>query len=123
MKRQKATKRSNQSYRVYVVELEKKVWSESRKFRRANPHYKGRMCCLYVGMTSHTPEERFEKHKTGYRNKKGVKISSAIVEKYGRYLRPSLYQRFNPMMRDEASQMEQDLARSLKMRGYGVWWN
>ena len=47
--------------------------------------------CLYVGMTSKSPKERFEQHKSGYRSKKGHKISSSIVEKYGLYLRPSLY--------------------------------
>ena len=78
-------------YRVYVVELSKKVFTENRRFREANPQFNGVLQCLYVGMTSKTPKERFQQHKTGYRNKKGHKISSNIVQKYGLYLRPSLY--------------------------------
>jgi len=111
------------THNVYVVELDRKVWSEDRRFREANPHYKGVQGCLYVGMTSHSPQERFKKHLSGYRNKKGYKISSKYVEKYGKLLRSSLYAAFNPMTRADASQMEKDLANSLKKRGYAVWWN
>lgn len=116
-------KRTTRSHNVYVIELSKKVWSESRKFRDANPTWNGISSCLYVGMTSNTPQERFHKHINGYRNKKGIKISSRIVEKYGRYLRPSLYAPLNPMTKDRAVRLEQTLAESLKKRGYAVWWN
>lgn len=123
--RKKASKKQSQklSHNVYVIELSKDVWSKDSKFREANPHYRGGRCCLYVGMTSHTPQERFKKHITGYRTKKGIKISSKYVEKYGLYLRPSLYSAFNPMTKADATQMEKDLANSLKKRGYAVWWN
>jgi len=114
---------ARQGYSVYVVELDRKVWSERTKFRDANPQYKGMMDCLYVGMTSHSPQERYKKHKTGYRNAKGYKLSSAYVEKYGKCLRPSLYAQFNPLTRAEAMQLEKNLANSLKKRGYAVWWN
>ncbi|WP_367172495.1 hypothetical protein [Winogradskyella sp.] len=46
-------------YRIYVVELSKCVFSENTKFRTANPQYNGVLECLYVGMTSKTPKERF----------------------------------------------------------------
>jgi len=111
------------TYHVYVVELSKRVWSENRKFRDANPQYNGVLECLYVGMTSHTPEERYQKHKTGYRNKKGHKISSNIVEKYGLYLRPSLYNDYNPLTKAEAIKMEEWLALQLRKKRYAVWWN
>lgn len=111
------------SHNVYVVELSKTVWSESKKFREANPQYKGIKACLYVGMTSHSPQERFKKHVTGARNKKGYKISSKYVEKYGLFLRPSLYSSFNPLTQAAATQLERNLANSLKKRGYAVWWN
>ncbi len=111
------------SHHVYVVELDKRVWRESKKFRNANLHYRGASSCLYVGMTSHTPEERFNKHINGYRNKKGIKISSNFVEKYGRYLRPSLYAPLNPLTKARAISLEASLAESLKKRGYAVWWN
>lgn len=115
--------RTRLSHNIYVVELSKNVWAESKKFRQANPQYRGLMCCLYVGMTSHSPQERYHKHKTGYRNKKGYKISSKFVEKYGICLRPSLYSTLNPCTRDDATQLERDMANSLKKRGYAVWWN
>ena len=111
------------THNVYVIELDQRVWSENRKFRAANLHCKRPPVCLYVGMTSHSPKERFEKHVTGYRNKKGIKISSSIVEKYGRYLRSSLYAPLNPMSKARAIKVERSLAESLKKRGYGVWWN
>ena len=57
-------------YRIYVVELSKRVFTENSKFRNANPQYNGVLECLYVGMTSKSPKERFEQHKTGYRNKR-----------------------------------------------------
>ncbi len=112
-------------YHVYVVELSKKVFTENTKFRIANPQFNGVLQCLYVGMTSKTPAERFNQHKTGYVNKKGHKLSAYIVEKYGTYLRPSLYEHINlkPMTREEALLMEKKLALDLRRKGYGVWFN
>jgi hypothetical protein len=112
-------------YRVYVVELSKKVFTENRKFREANPQFNGVLECLYVGMTSKTPQERFIQHRTGYVNKKGHKLSANIVQKYGRYLRPSLYEHINqtPMTRAQALHMEEKLAWDLRRQGYAVWFN
>ena len=113
------------SYRVYVVELSKRVFTENKKFREANPQFNGVLQCLYVGMTSKSPMERFKQHKTGYRNKKGYKLSAYIVEKYGSYLRPSLYDHINlkSMTRDEALRQEEKLAWDLRRQGYAVWFN
>ena len=111
-------------YSVYVIELSKKVFTENWKFRAANPQFNGVLECLYVGMTSKTPKERFQQHKTGYRNKKGHKISSNIVEKYGRYLRPSLYNHINPIAtRAEAIELEKRLSLELRREKYAVWFN
>lgn len=111
-------------YRIYVVELSKRIFTEHRKFREANPQFNGVLECLYVGMTSKTPKERFEQHKTGYRNKKGHKLSSTIVEKYGSYLRPSLYNHIPPLKtREEALKMEETLALELRRQRYAVWYN
>jgi hypothetical protein len=76
-------------------------------------------------MTSKSPAERFKQHKTGYVSKKGHNISSSIVNKYGSYLRPSLYDHLNqkPMNRDEALKMEERLAWDLRRQGYAVWFN
>lgn len=113
------------NYCVYVVELSKKVFTENARFRAANPQFNGVLECLYVGMTSKTPAERFKQHKTGYISKKGYKISAYIVEKYGAYLRPSLYDNINakPMTRQQALAMEKKLALDLRRKGYAVWFN
>lgn len=111
-------------YSVYVIELSKKVFTENTKFRNANPQFNGVLQCLYVGMTSKTPKERFIQHKSGYINKKGYKLSSNIVQKYGTYLRPSLYNTLNPIpSRVSALKMEEKLALYLRRKGYAVWFN
>ncbi|MEM9856948.1 MAG: GIY-YIG nuclease family protein [Bacteroidota bacterium] len=111
-------------YRIYVIELSKKVFTESARFRSANPQFNGVLECLYVGMTSKTPKERFLQHKRGYRNKKGHKLSSNIVEKYGMYLRPNLYNHIAPIhQRSEALRAEAQLALVLRRKGYAVWYN
>jgi predicted GIY-YIG superfamily endonuclease len=101
------------------------VFTENYKFRAANPQFNGVLECLYVGMTSKTPAERLKQHKTGYVNKKGHNLSANIVRKYGRYLRPSLYDHINftPMNRQEALKMEEKLAWDLRRQGYAVWFN
>ena len=111
-------------YRVYVIELSKRIYTENIKFRAANPQFNGVLECLYVGMTSKSPKERFIQHKTGYRNKKGHKISSNIVQKYGSYLRPSLYNHIDPLpTRAQALKMEEILAKELRRKRYAVWYN
>ena len=111
-------------YHIYVIELSKRVYNENAKFRAANPQFNGVLECVYVGMTSKTPKERFLQHKTGHRSKKGYKISSNIVEKYGSYLRPSLYNHIDPISsRQEALKMEKVLALELRRKGYAVWFN
>lgn len=111
-------------YRIYVIELSKRVYTENRKFRMANPQFNGVLECLYVGMTSKTPNERFQQHKTGYKNKKGHKLSSNIVEKYGKYLRPSLYNHIDPFFnRSEALVAEEQIALELRRERYAVWFN
>ncbi len=111
------------AYHVYVIELSRKVFTEDRRFREANPQYNGVLECLYVGQTSKTPQERFQQHRSGYRNAKGHKLSSEIVRKYGRYLRPSLYQDIGPLTRAEALEVEKGLALELRRKGYAVWFN
>lgn len=111
-------------YRIYVIELSKRVFTENFKFRAANPQFNGVLECLYVGMTSKTAKERFLQHKTGYRNKKGHKLSSNIVQKYGSYLRPSLYNHIDLLStRTEALIMEEQLALELRRKRYAVWFN
>lgn len=111
-------------YRIYVIELSKRAFTENKRFREANPQFNGVLECLYVGMTSKTPRERFKQHKTGFVNKKGHKLSSSIVLKYGAYLRPSLYNHIAPLStRAEALKMEEKLALELRRKRYAVWYN
>lgn len=116
---------SKTNYQVYVIELSKRVFTENARFLAANPQFNGVLECLYVGMTSKDPAERFRQHKTGYISKKGFNISSGLVRKYGTYLRPSLYDHLNakPMTRKEALIMEKKLALDLRRKGYAVWVN
>jgi hypothetical protein len=113
------------TYQVYVIELSKRVFTEDARFRASNPQFNGVLECLYVGMTSKTPAERLQQHKTAYRNGKGHKLSANLVHKYGRYLRPSLYEHLNrkTMSKQEALVTEEKLAWELRKKGYAVWFN
>jgi predicted GIY-YIG superfamily endonuclease len=110
-------------YSVYVIELSKKIWTDSEKFRDANIQFRGLKDCLYVGMTSLDPKKRYQQHKKGTRSKKGHKLSSYFVEKYGLFLRPSMYSGLNPMTKGDATKMEEELALKLRKEGFAVWWN
>lgn len=111
-------------YTIYVIELSKRVFTDNVKFRNANPQFNGVLECLYVGQTSKSPKERFLQHKTGHRNNKGHKLSANLVEKYGLYLRPSLYTHIDPFLtRAEALVAEEQIALELRREGYAVWSN
>ena len=111
------------TYSVYVIELSKKIWTDSEKFRSANIYFRGLKDCLYVGMTSLDPKKRYQQHKKGIRSKKGHKLSSYFVERYGLFLRPSMYSEFNPMTKGDAIKMEEELSLKLRREGFAVWWN
>lgn len=111
-------------YHIYVIELSKKVFTENAKFREANPQFNGVLECLYVGMTSKTPKERFLQHKTGLLSKKGHDLSSSLVKKYGLYLRPSLFEHIKSVAtKAEALKLEEALAVDLRRKRYAVWFN
>ena len=100
-------------YNVYVIELDPAVLKD-RRFKAANPDYRGEKACVYIGMTSRTPKERLDQHLSGYK-------AARLVKKYGVRLRPRLYASLNPMTHDEACAMEREKARRLRNRGYAVW--
>lgn len=102
-------------HHVYIVELDAKVLGVGR-FREANPGYIDGRMCLYVGMTGLTPEERFRNHKRGYK-------ANSFVRRFGIRLLPELYEKLNPLSYAEAAKKEEDLARALRRRGFGVWQN
>ena len=113
------SKRPKRTYCVYVIELDKAV-TKTKWFKDANPEYTGEKACVYVGYTSKTPEQRFEEHISGARNKRGP-IHSKKVKKYGVRLRPRLYKSLQNMTEEDAKFMEVEKARRLRKRGYGVW--
>ena len=108
-----AAKPAAKRFSVYVIGLNKLVLKE-QKFLAANPQYNPAKPCVYVGMTGLSPRQRFLNHRLGI---KGCKY----VKKYGMYLRPRLYEQFNPMNYEDACAMESELARRLRNLGYGVW--
>ncbi len=111
-------------YHVYAIELSKRVFTENRRFREANPQFNGVLQCLYVGMTSNTPQLRFQQHKKRTMGKKGQALSASLVYKYGLYLRPSLYNHLNPIATyGQALRTEAAFAKKLRRQGYAVWYN
>ena len=101
------------TFSVYVVELEKEVLSIP-KFVKANPDHDPEKACFYVGMTGLTPQERFKNHKAGHK-------ANRYVRDHGRYLRKKMFQKFNPMTREEAAKKEKELAEELRAKGHAVW--
>ena len=110
-------KRTRKKHRLYVVDLDPRVWAERATMRRANPKYnpltgKG---FIYVGMTWHSAEERLAIHKAG-----GL-LSAPVVRRFGRDLRPDLYKAYKLMSFSDAEEMEPYLADRLRKKGYAVW--
>jgi hypothetical protein len=96
---------STSRYYVYVIELDDAAGP------RLNPDKPN----VYVGQSSLTPKQRFEQHQAGIK-------SSKWVRKYGRYLRPRLYEHFNPMAsREAALDRERWLRERLEARGFTVY--
>lgn len=114
---------SARRYSIYVIELSKRVFTENEKFRKANPQYNGVLECLYVGMTSKTPEQRFTEHISGHVNTKGHNLSASIAKKYGLYLRPSLYEHLGKFSKADALIKEEELALELRTKRFAVWYN
>ncbi|MES1982253.1 MAG: hypothetical protein V4443_07240 [Pseudomonadota bacterium] len=100
-------------YSVYVIELSREVLKE-RRFLRCNPDHDQSKPCVYVGMTGHSPDERFDKHKAGIKSNKYVRM-------YGLRLMPELFEWYNPMPYEAAREMEVELAIALQEEGYAVW--
>ena len=103
------------THSVYVVELDKEVL-KSPKFVKANPDHDPDKACFYVGMTGLTPEERFKNHKADH-------WANSYVRDHGLYLRKKMFQKFNPMTREEAVKKEKELAEDLRAKGHAVHQN
>jgi hypothetical protein len=97
---------------VYVVLLDPLVRGHKRDAEKKNRTRK--KLCVYVGLTGHTPDERFFNHKNGLK-------SASVVKRFGVRLLPELYEHLNPMPYEAAVQMEKDLAEDLRSEGYVVF--
>ena len=108
----------NTIYNIYVIDLDKSVWVNEKKFRDNNPQYILGKPTVYVGQTAHTPKKRFEQHK------KGGKLSNKYVKKYGKYIKQKNIPDKNPhSSRLKVENQEEEVAKILKKRGWAVWWN
>ena len=97
-------------YSVYVVQ----VRSRCRRCKaRRKP---GGRCCVYVGYTGKTPEERLLDHLDPPRGYKRT-----VVTECGGALRPDLARDLVFATIDEAKRAERALAANLRQRGYAVW--
>ena len=111
-----AQERDISGYCVYAVLL-----SESAlqiRYRIQNPHHNPKMPCIYVGMSSYKPRERFDNHRFGFRGH-----SSKYVYFNGYCLVPLLYSHLNEreMGKEDALRVEQELAGCLRNYGFAVF--
>jgi hypothetical protein len=100
---------------VYVIELDRSVRSH-RDVKRANPRSDPLKACLYVGQTRRTPLERYAEHHEGT----GLKKGGRHLRGKCLWLRPDLYEVFNPMPLLESLVMERELAQELREQGFTV---
>lgn len=86
---------------AYVIELSNEAADDEMRDLPA----------VYVGQTGHTPEERLEQHRAGYK-------SSPWVRKFGRHLRPDLYLP-QPVLRNQAEALAYEAYLFAHLRAYG----
>ena len=105
--------RNPKRFLVYVIRLDPAVLGR-RKFRDANPDRLAESDCYYVGMTSSTPQTRFEQHKAGYK-------ACRFARDFGLELMPPRFSHINPKTFVEATRFERKLAVRLRNRGHAIW--
>ena len=99
--------RNSQVWNVYVIEL------DSTAVANPGEGY------VYVGQTSRTPEERFEQHRDGAKNKHG-RLYATVVKKYGVKLRPDLAPNTKYFDQASAKSGEKEHFELLKSKGFNV---
>ena len=103
-------------YCVYVIRLRKEILTH-KKFRDANPGHRPDKPCVYVGSTSRTPEERYQRHIDP-----ASKVGSRWVKQYHIQLHKRLTDKQPKFAtREEAEVHEQVLSARLRRKGYAVW--
>jgi len=115
-----------EEFYVYVIGL-KPEFAETKAAKSQNPDFVPKLNkkCYYVGYSSHKPEIRYQQHITGYINKKGYKIFSQKVFKYGYKkggLRWKKFEKYNPIStKEEAMKIEIQLAEKIRKNGHCVY--
>jgi len=103
-------------YYLYVIELDKQV-GKLVKFRKENPKFLLGNRCFYVGQSAKKPSVRFRQHKGGYK-------SNTYARQFGLKLMPALFDKYNPIpTRKDAVELEEYVAKKLRKKRYGVWFN
>ncbi|MEN6560577.1 MAG: GIY-YIG nuclease family protein [Acidobacteriota bacterium] len=92
---------------VYVIDLDPKGCKDPGKG------------FVYVGETSKTPEERFQEHRKGKRNRRGP-LFSPVVRKFGRRLRLDLAPETRYYDQAASKAAEKRWAAKLREMGYKV---
>jgi hypothetical protein len=103
-------RRASRRYSVYVVQLKGRC---SRCKRRRKP---GGRCCLYVGYTGLSVEQRLQAHLDPPPH-----LKRTVVTECGGQLRPDLYRGMVFKTSEAAESAELSLAEHLRAKGYVVW--
>jgi len=107
---------NRRTHNIYVIKLDRQILIDEQLFKNANPDYIDGNPCVYVGMTSKSPAERFQEHRLGHH-------CSPYARKYGKSLMFEVYGHLNPMTKNEAAVMERQMALKLRDRGWAAWYN
>lgn len=105
---------NGRTHNIYVIKLDRQILINEQPFKDANPRYIPGKPCVYVGMTSKLPEERFLEHRLGHN-------CSRYAQKYGKSLLSEEYEHLNPMTKIQAVAMESQKAMELRARGWAAW--
>jgi hypothetical protein len=97
---------------IYVIELTDEIKNKAG-FMIANPM--GSKCCLYVGSTAKSAEERFRDHA------EGLPTGSSYIRGFVKHLRHELAPKSRFLSRENAELGEKKHAARLRRRGYFVW--
>jgi len=105
-----------EGHRLYCILLHEKALQSWYRFKNSQRNLK--LPCVYVGMTSLTPAERFDNHRFGDEDKR-----SQYVEQHGLCLMPILYTQLNtyPFTRQQALEKENQLAQALRQQGFAAF--
>ena len=122
---------STDQYFVYVIQLNEDVKNRDKWLKR-NPN-QTRPECYYVGSSSHTPECRFQQHRTTSgepflckcHKRRGRAVNPFQIGKWPEAMKltPEKYSHLNSdfLSEDQAREIEKNVAQSLMGQGYGIW--